>query len=262
MRRFAIALAAVLGAGTLAAGSALAITYMASDEPDPFAPGAKCRVGHLGSWGSYVYQYPSRFDMVFHPFVDDAMIWRCPTSGYVSHAADFDKVTPESRERVAAWLKANPADVEKLDPKALRDRLEAIYRERGMDDAFWAFFYRMRAYWAETAAEGDVYRAKALPLLRAKLERTDLSPPARLETLYLVGYYTRRGGDPAGGRRYFTQMEDVDWAGVNVQEAGSKADNLKYFATMIAAIEAGKLDAPCGQTGHDTPGCTLGGEAG
>lgn len=252
-------LAIILAAWSLA-GSALAITYMESREPDPFAPGAKCTVQQLGSWGSYVYQYPSRFDMVFHPFVDEAMIWRCPRSGFVSHAADFESISQESPDRVAAWLKANPANLERLDAKALRDRMEAIYRERGMDDDFWSRFYRMRAYWAETAVEGDSYRARALPLLLARLQRTDLSPQARLETTYLVGYYTRRGGDAEGGRRYFAAMQDVDWSGANVEQVGSKADNLKYFETMVAAIEAGKLDGPCAQTGHAIPGCLVGAE--
>ncbi len=250
-------LAIILAAWSLA-GSAMAITYMESREPDPFAPGATCTVQQLGSWGSYVYQYPSRFDMVFHPFVDDSMIWRCPKSGFVSHAADFEAISPGTRDRVAAWLKANPANLERLDAKALRDRMEAIYRERGMDDDFWSRFYRMRAYWSETAAEGDSHRARALPLLLARLARTDLNPQARLETTYLVGYYTRRGGDAETARKYFAAMKDVDWSAANVEEVGSKADNLRYFETMMADIEAGKLDGPCGQTGHSVPGCAAG----
>ena len=73
------------------------------------------------------------------------------------------------------------------------------------------------------------------------------------ETLYLVGYYTRRGGDPEGARRYFARMKDVDWAGVDVREAGSKASPsiasdqpARACNRYSAGIEAARATATAG----------------
>ena len=238
----------------LCAGPALAITWFPDKVDDPIQPGAKCDVQQLGSMGSYVYSWPSRYDGVYHPFVEDRFIWTCKASGFVGFGDDFEKMTAEERVRVAAWLKANPQDPTRLTGQALHDRLETVYRARGMNDPFWAYFYRFRAYRAETAAAGDAWRAKALPLIIKRIEAADIDGPMMLQHLYLAGYYARRAGDAEASKRWWGRMQDVSWEGVP-EGAGSKADNLAYFQGMIAAIEAGKLDGECAQTGVAPAGC-------
>lgn len=253
--RFRAALfALVCAVSALAAPAAFAITWLPAEVDDPFAPGAKCKVHQLGSMGSYVFQWPSKYDAVFHPFVDDAFIWRCETSGFVSFMDDFERVPADAKPRVAEWLKANPAKVGDLRGQALLDRLEATYRARGMNEPFWAYFYRFRAYRAETGAEGDAFRAKALPLIDARLAGPDLTGTMRMQALYLSGYYRWRAGDRDGARARFAEMRAMPWDEVSA-DAGSKADNLVYFDAMIADIEAGKLEGDCGQTGTPRPAC-------
>ena len=223
---------------------ALAITYFPTDVPDPFKAGAKCKVQSLGSYGSYVYDWPSKYDRVFQPFIDQPMFWRCKGSGYVAHAADFEETPEDRKAAVQAWLAAHPADIDALDFPAVLDRAQAIYEVRGMDDAWWSYFWRMRAVHAPSGATGDAYRAKALPLLQAQLERTDLTSWQRMTNLYLVGYYARRLGQADLSKKSFKAMREIAWT----DKEGTREGALKQFEALIADIEAGKLDGDCGQT--------------
>jgi len=241
-------------ATTLAAAPAAAITWFPSKVDDPVAPGARCDVQQLGSMGGYVYQWPSKYDGVYHPSVDEPFIWRCKGSGYLSFAEDFDRLDAAQKEKVAAFLKAEPVDPTTLRGQALLERLEAVYRVRGMNDPFWAYFYRVRAYWSGTAAEGDKWRARALPFIVRRIEGGDLTGPMLLQHLYLAGYYARRGGDLEASRRWWGMMKDAKWDGVP-EDAGTREENLAYFMPMIAAIEAGRLDGECAQTGAGRPEC-------
>jgi len=235
---------AVLGLLLAAPSVALAITFFPKEVPDPFKPGATCKVQVLGSYGSYVYDWPSKYDRVFEPFIDQPMFWRCKGSGYVAHAADFDKTPEDRKAAVRAWLEAHPADIDKLDFSALLDRAQAIHEVRGMEDEWWAYFWRLRAVHASGGAAGDAYRAKALPLLQAQLQRTDLTSWQRMTNLYLVGYYARRGGQPDLSKDSFKAMREIAWT----DKEGTLEQALTQFEPLIADIEAGKLNGDCGQT--------------
>lgn len=251
-------LIAAIGLLLAAPGVALAITYFPTEIADPFKPGAQCRIQSLGSYGSYVYGWPSKYDRVFQPFIDAPMFWRCSGSGYVAHAADFEKVPEDRKAAVQAWLAAHPADVDKLDFQATLDRAQAIYEVRGMDDAWWSYFWRVRAVHASGGAAGDVYRARALPLLQAELKKTDLTSWQRMTNLYLVGYYARRTGQLDLSKESFKAMRGITWT----DKEGTLEQALKQFEPLIADIEAGKLDGDCGQTLSRPPACpALGGDA-
>lgn len=232
-------------------GAALAITFFPTDVPDPFKPGAKCKVQSLGSYGSYIYGWPSKYDQVFSPFIDPPMFWRCRGSGYVAHASEFDKTPEDRKAAVQAWLAEHPADVDKLAFPELLDRVQAINEVRGSSAEDQAWFWRMRAVHAPDTASADAYRARALPLLQGELQRTDLPSFARLSTLYLVGYYARRGGQAELSEESFKAMSGIEWR----DPEGTLAEALEYFAPMIADVRAGKLDGDCGATMERPPAC-------
>src|SRR5262249_50984621 len=71
------------------ATAAHAITYSPGSKPDPFAPGKTCDTPQIASYGDYIYDWPSKYDLVFSPRDYPQWIWRCKASGYVSFPHEF-----------------------------------------------------------------------------------------------------------------------------------------------------------------------------
>lgn len=234
-------------------GAASAITYLDGVEKDPIQVGAKCDVNKLMSYGSYVFQWPTKYDAVFSPWMDRSMMWSCKKSGYVSFASDFEEISPDERARIADWLARNPTNFSKLSINSLLDRMEQIYRLRNKDDDFWSMFYRQRAVYALTVQEGDSWRAKALPLMKHMLLGQDLSDPERMEKHYLVGYYSWRAGDKAAALASFDAMKTMGWTDKEL----AKETVLQRFQELADDVKAGKLDGVCGQVLTETEGCPL-----
>jgi hypothetical protein len=195
-------------AGTIAPGSAT--TLFSDTVASPVGDG-ECAVVNIGSYGSYIYGWPSKYDAVFWPHTEPNWLFTCAESGYVSWGSDFDELTDEERTRIAAHLAglssrslADAGFAERLD------RAEALYRLRDKNEWFWAFFYRLRAYHADEPADAAEYRERALDILERLLPTL---PPGveKIEALYLVGEYRRRAGDDEGALKAFGAANNVRW---------------------------------------------------
>ena len=73
-----------------AANDAWATTWSRILVDDPLLPGRKCRVHAIASWGTYIYEWPSKYDFVFWPVTDEKAIWYCEESGFAAFVDDFD----------------------------------------------------------------------------------------------------------------------------------------------------------------------------
>lgn len=196
------------------ATSASAITWdFDATKPDPFAPGNTCKTPALASWGSYVYDWSSKYDLIFSPQDYPMWVWRCPASGYVSFPPDFEKIGDAERPRIATYLaqtKFRPAtDVMNL-PDELLQHLEQVYAVRDKDDAFRAFFMRYLAWQSRAKPAADDYRRKAFDLHLKMLQSNTLKGNDLLETLYILGFYAYKFGRVDEAKRYFARMKDVE----------------------------------------------------
>ncbi len=226
----AIVFAAVLAAA--ASSSALAITWVDAEREDPFAEGAACAVHEPASYGSYIYQHESKFDLVFWPFTDPNWVWSCPESGFVSFGSHFDTITDAERPRIAALLEQWRAEGDR--PSGI-EALEAIHRVR--DDVDWSWMNRVLAQWrVSDPVRADAHRAAAVPLLEEQL--ADAEGIGRIERLYLLGAYAHRFGDVDAGAAYFEEARSTEWT----DEDGQPQVGLDYFDELIDEVLAGVLD--------------------
>jgi hypothetical protein len=233
MRRAILAALALAGAGL----PAMAIEWVEATRPDPFAEGATCAVHEPLSSGSYIYDYPSKYDIVFWPFTDPYWIWSCPKSGFISFGTDFDKITDAERPRIAALLEQQRA-AGGLGGEPI-DTLEAIYRKR--DNVDWSWLDRVLAQWhVEDAARADAYRKAAVPLLEAAL--ADAKGLDRIEKLYLLGAYAHRFGDKARAAKYFTEARATAWT----DDDGKSQVGSSYINALIQDVSEGALDKAWG----------------
>lgn len=217
------------------AGPAAATTWAPHEVDDPFAKGNKCAVNTPASSGSYTMFYPSKFDGVYWPHTAPEWIWYCETSGFVSFGGrdEFGVMEPELRKEVAAYLKEHhdpkkpPAtDIEKLQ------RMERLYDLRAEDGDFFAWFYRVMAYWLrEDEKVARPYWEKALPLMEKELE--SIEGPDRMQRIYVIGEYHRRLGRPDIARERFAEVRSFKWK----DKEGNDRVGAPYFDEIVADRE-------------------------
>lgn len=221
----------LLAAGLLclASASARATTWTETTLTDPLT-GEKVPAREIASFGGYIYDWPSKYDLVFWPMTDESFICFNPKSGYAAFNDEFERLSPEEVEKLRGWLAKNydPArgprtHIEKLE------WLERLYEQRQMPPTFWRRFYCLMAYMLrEDEQRGLAYVRKALPLLEAEL-RENPSGLARIEVLYLLGEYYRRVGETDKARDYFRQVRGAQY----VDPDGKTRTGHPYFLGLV-----------------------------
>jgi hypothetical protein len=229
---------AALAALALAANAA-ATTFGNETRPDPFAKDKSCDTPELHSWGTYVYDWPSKYDLVFEPQISPFWIWRCEASGYVSFADDFDQLTAAERTRIATFLQTAV-----YRPKSARDdydisepllrHLASLYDLRDKDPKFRAYFLRYLAWQHGQQPAADAYRKKAYEL-HAKMQQPGgwVKTKDELETLYILGFYAFKLGRIGASQVYFRDLDNA-WT--------LESSTATYLRTLARDVRAGKAD--------------------
>jgi tetratricopeptide (TPR) repeat protein len=210
--------------------SASATTFVAVEKTDPIS-GQTVTVHDVTSYGSYIYDEPSKYDLVFWPFTDELWIWFCPGSGYASFGDDFDKLTDDEKAHLSLWLKENykPSEAPTTHKEKLA-WLERVYAQRQKDRDFWCHFHRLMAYVYADEPQISLARVrKALPLLEEQLQ-ADPNGIVRIQVLFALGEYHRRLGDDREARRYFRQVKAAKYT----DENGTERTGHPYFLKLIA----------------------------
>jgi hypothetical protein len=164
--------------------------------PDPVRQNAKCYVAEPASYGSYIYQWPSKYDQVFWPLVDENGLWFCQESGFTAFIGDF-KVSPGERTALINAL----ASYEPIRKPSLNDKLQLLqksYDARDVDARMKIRLLRVLAYYYEADlkdfAAARAFRREALDMIEAALQ-TVLPDGERLEYLFVAAVYHRELGD-------------------------------------------------------------------
>jgi hypothetical protein len=159
------------------------------------------------SSGSYIFKWPSKFQLVFWPRTASQSVWYCAHCHYAAFMGDFAKLPKEKVEAVRAALKglAPPAGTGDYATLPMVPRLalaEAAYRVLAKDDAFFCEFHRVQGWWLAKEGkpeEATAARKKALALAE-KLLAAKGEEPAPKELRYVVGAMRYLTGDVAGAK--------------------------------------------------------------
>jgi len=195
-------------------------TWAPSTITDPIN-GKDCQVHQVASSGSYIYQWESKYDGVYWPFTDENWRWDCRDSGYISFGSDFANLTEEEVKHISDYLAKDSSRY-----GGPFERMEKIYKLRNKDDAFWAWFYRVKAYWHHS--QTNRARHESIPLLERHIET--LAPSFELVQVYFVlGDYYRRFDDVAKAEEYFSLARSVQW----VNDDGLPQIGSEYIEELI-----------------------------
>jgi tetratricopeptide (TPR) repeat protein len=208
---------------------ALATMLAPSEKADPLT-GEKVSSQDIISYGSYIYGWPSKYDLIFWPLTEENWICMNPKNGYAAFNDDFEKLSRAEKKSLADWLRKN---YKPENPPASHEEklawLERVYGQRKMDDDFWCRFYRLMAYVHRYDKKtSTTYVKKALPLLEKALQ-SNPEGNDKLEVLYLLGEYHRRLGDAKKSEEFFAKVKDVKYK----NEEGDEKTGHPYFIELV-----------------------------
>ncbi|MGH8027474.1 MAG: hypothetical protein ACREO0_12175 [Pseudoxanthomonas sp.] len=222
---------------------AWATTWGETTVVDPIG-GKPCKVATPASMGSYVYEWPEKYDQVFFPVTASQGIWTCSASGFVSVIGDIALSVGE-KQRIAAYL-AGLAAAER-NPKDIAgklDRAEALYLLRDLDPGRRALIHRILAYdfesMAANATKAADHRKAALQIMLDRLADPSLADATRLEYLFVCANYLRETGNAARADRLVSQLETLI-----ADSAGSPAEAYAHYLQSLLA--SAKTIAPGGR---------------
>lgn len=198
----------LLGA-LLLAGNAQSTTWGKREVADPLLPGETCEVREPRSYGGYIYQWESKYDQVFWPFVDLIGIWYCEQSGFMALMGDFE-LNPDEALRIKSFLDTNP--VEPVSGADKLARLDAIYALRDKSPDYQNILNRVLARQYQSLKDYDTanqHRAEAFADFEDILAEPELDLAKRAQYLYLGVNYARQFGEVALSEEYLRRLNVV-----------------------------------------------------
>ncbi|HFB67018.1 MAG TPA: hypothetical protein ENJ60_15905 [Aeromonadales bacterium] len=208
--------------------NAMATTWGRSEVDDPINASAKCSVSQPRSSGSYIYQWPSKYDQVFWPLTTINGIWYCEKSGFIALIGDFKGLTDLEKDKIQKYLMQNNSRLETIESRLVR--LEAIYSLRKSTPEFSNRLKRILAYLYEQNGNiklANHYRELALKEIELALHGK-LKENKRLEYLYLAANYHRQFGHQKESDSFLLKVEDA------IKE--SSDDELKGYKDYLTEL--------------------------
>ncbi|HYO64237.1 MAG TPA: DUF2225 domain-containing protein [Pyrinomonadaceae bacterium] len=199
----ACALSLAYAAAATPAAGASAITW----SPAEFeCPVCKTKNTFLvwNSYGSYIYSWPSKFELIFWPYTDDPTVYSCKQCRLSAFMGDFEKTPKEKHDAIRKALEGvtlkprAPSADDALYGEAVYLRVpvterllaaQKVYEVLGRDDDFWGHFQRVLGYHFEQEKkpkEADEARRRALAIAERMLADPARSGK-RKELLYVTG---------------------------------------------------------------------------
>jgi uncharacterized protein (DUF2225 family) len=176
--------------------------------------GKDCKLEVIASYGSYIYRWPTKLQLVFWPHTTGRAMYFCPKCHLSLWMGDFQQVPKEKheaiRKAIAPLKQDQPAKPYYEIPMTYRLRLaQAAYEQLDRDDAFWCHFHRVAGYHFDAAGQKDeakAHRQKALARAENMLAAGITEPP-RKEILFVIGSMQFHTGQNKEARATLTRVK-------------------------------------------------------
>jgi hypothetical protein len=142
----------------------------------------------VGSYGSYIYSWESKYQWLFFPRTDSPTFYTCKKCHLTTYMWDFDQLPKDKLpelKKVLAGIKVSKEfkDYQELPVTERLEIMEKVYAVLGKDDGFWEEFYRVEGYHygkAGETAKAEAARKKSLALVQKQLADTKNQEPKKL----------------------------------------------------------------------------------
>lgn len=140
----------------LALPAVWATTWGATDATCPVCK-AQVTVDVPASFGSYIYRWPSRLQLLFWPTTETMALHYCDACHFAAFLGDFEKLPADQAAPLKPQLAALEAPAGKPGSGSWTRHwfaaAELVYSAWGKDDQFWSLFHRAAGYHLSAAGE-------------------------------------------------------------------------------------------------------------
>ncbi len=208
------------------------------------------------SWGSYIYAFPSKFQLIFFPYTYSSTIYCCKKCRLSLYMWDFKDLPKEKIADVAKLLEPVKisGEFKTYTDIPASDRMlvaEKVYQLLGRDDSFWNHFYRVLGYYCardRKNEEASNARHRALDIVQ-KMLQDSANAGKRKELLVISGSMRHFTGDDPEAKKELNEASSLKFADERIGEERSKNYD-EYLSSLIkefiSAIDAGKVPADLG----------------
>lgn len=165
----------------------------------------------IGSYGSYIYAWPSKYQSIYWPSIDDNVVYSCKKCYLSVFMWDFDELPKDKlpdiqKQLVGVKIEGTFKNYYDIPMSRRLEVAEKIYPVLGKDDEFWCRFYRIKGYHYDAEknqAKADEARKKALELATKMLKDPQNQEPQK--SLWLI----------SGGMKHFLRDDEGAVADLN-----------------------------------------------
>jgi hypothetical protein len=204
--------------------------------------GKEVEVVHWASFGSYIYERKSKYDLIYFPFDDPRFIWMCPNCGYAQAYNLFLTLSEKEKKQLREFLadKWKPQNEDNILPETRFNQAILVNKFLAKDDDFWAWFNRILIYHYRKIdpEKAKQYAQTEIELL--KKGKGDLDDEKKTRP-YLLGEYNRMLGNKELATKYFKQAFHFDL--VTESRVDLRAILLAdiFFAVLLAVLWCRKI---------------------
>lgn len=142
----------------------------------------------VGSYGSYIYSYPSKYQWLFFPQTESPTYYICKKCHLATFMWDFDKIPKEKTaeiKKLLAEVKVSKVfkDYQEISVSERMEIMEKVYAVLDKNPIWWEQFYRIQGYHygkKGEAAKAATSRKKSLKLIQDQLSEKELAEPKKL----------------------------------------------------------------------------------
>jgi hypothetical protein len=236
MRKLALAIPLLL----TSVANAFAVTWLPVEVTCPVC-GTVNAFEVPGSYGTYVYQEPSKLQYVFWPATDKKFLYTCKTCHLTAYLGDFEGIPKEKLDELRRMLDREAKLEGPLVPYfeiPMVSRLaiaEKVYGLLGRDGLFWCEFRRIEGYHLEEAGRDEQARAARLQALEIAERLLREPSPTRKETLVIAAAMRKVTGDAAGAAKYLEEAKALTFQSSGLGEESSVGMN-GYLDSLIEEL--------------------------
>lgn len=111
----------------------------------------KNKFKEVGSYGSYLFQWPSKHQYVYWPLTDSQSVYSCSNCHFSTYMWDFDSIPLNKIDAIKSFLKTVNLNTEykRYTDTPITIRLEIAeetYKILGRDNEFWCHFHRLLGF--------------------------------------------------------------------------------------------------------------------
>lgn len=183
----------------------------------------------VGSYGSYVYSYPSKYQWLFFPQTDSPTFYLCKKCHLATFMWDFDKLPKDKLPAIKKILEGVKVSKKFNEYKEIptTERLEIaekVYSVLDKDEEWWESFHRIKGYHYGQTGNTDKAseaRRKSLEYIQKELKNDKSESPKKL--LYYISAAMKHFlNDDKGALEDLQKALETKYA-----EKDAKAEDLK-----------------------------------